>query len=58
LYHIYRKNNTVKNFQEFLENIFEPLFEATKNPKKHKTISIFLQQLVGFDSVDDESVNS
>lgn len=36
-------------------DIFEPLFEVTKDPKSHPELYIFLQRVIGFDSVDDES---
>lgn len=55
LYDVYRTNNLVENFQQILENIFLPLFEATNNPKSHPELFKFLQYVVGFDSVDDES---
>lgn len=42
--------------QTLLDNIFNPLFEATLDPQSHADIAHFLQQVVGFDSVDDESV--
>lgn len=38
-----------------LDNIFLPLFEATNNPKDHPNLHKFLQYVIGFDSVDDES---
>lgn len=56
LYSVYRKLGTVESFQTLLDNIFNPLFEATLDPQAHAHISHFLQQVVGFDSVDDESV--
>ena len=31
------------NFQEFLTNIFLPLFEVTNNPKSHPDLHMFLQ---------------
>lgn len=31
------------NFQEFLTNIFLPLFEVTNNPKSHPELHMFLQ---------------
>jgi len=55
LYDIYRANNCVENFQQILENLFEPLFEVTKNPESHPALHRFLQYVIGFDSVDDES---
>lgn len=36
-------------------DIFEPLFQVTKDPKSHPELYIFLQRVIGFDSVDDES---
>ena len=36
-------------------DIFQPLFEVTQNPKSHHELYIFLQRVIGFDSVDDES---
>ena len=43
------------NFQEMLQNIFGPVMDATLNPQKHPELSRFLENVVGFDSVDDES---
>jgi adenosine deaminase len=36
-------------------DVFQPLFEATKDPSSHPELHVFLQRIVGFDSVDDES---
>eukprot|EP01104_Vermistella_antarctica_P008694 TRINITY_DN2197_c0_g1_i2.p1 TRINITY_DN2197_c0_g1~~TRINITY_DN2197_c0_g1_i2.p1 ORF type:complete len:956 (+),score=186.56 TRINITY_DN2197_c0_g1_i2:237-3104(+) len=57
LYNIYRKSKVpgINSFQNILDNIFHPMFEATVNPHAHPKIHLFLQQVVGFDSVDDES---
>uniref|UniRef100_A0A8C9GG85 AMP deaminase n=1 Tax=Piliocolobus tephrosceles TaxID=591936 RepID=A0A8C9GG85_9PRIM len=55
LYHVYKKRNIISSFQEFLTNIFEPCFEAIKNPEQNQEIFSFLQQVVAWDSVDDES---
>lgn len=52
---IFKTNNIVTKFQEILDNIFLPLFEATNNPHKHPELHKFLQYVIGFDSVDDES---
>lgn len=35
--------------------MFRPLFEVTKDPASHPELHIFLQRVVGFDTVDDES---
>jgi len=55
LYDIYKANNCVEDFQQILVNLFEPLFEVTKDPKSHPALHRFLQYVIGFDSVDDES---
>ncbi len=67
LYSIYHETGAVKNFAELLRSkhilffetnrldVFEPLFEVTQNPSKYPKLHIFLQRVVGFDSVDDES---
>eukprot|EP00698_Gefionella_okellyi_P012839 TRINITY_DN3486_c0_g1_i3.p2 TRINITY_DN3486_c0_g1~~TRINITY_DN3486_c0_g1_i3.p2 ORF type:complete len:376 (+),score=99.06 TRINITY_DN3486_c0_g1_i3:1397-2524(+) len=36
-------------------DIFRPLFEVTQNPASHPKLHILLQQVIGFDCVDDES---
>ena len=36
-------------------DIFGPLFEVTKDPKSHPELHVFLQRVIGLDSVDDES---
>jgi AMP deaminase len=36
-------------------DVFQPLFEVTKDPSSHPELHVFLQRVVGFDSVDDES---
>lgn len=55
LYDVYRSNNLVKNFEQILDNIFQPLFAATNDPKAYPQLHAFLQYVSGFDSVDDES---
>ncbi|XP_052130606.1 AMP deaminase 2 [Frankliniella occidentalis] len=55
LYDIFKSNNLMKNFQEILNNIFKPLFEVTNDPNTHPALHKFLQYVIGFDSVDDES---
>ena len=54
LYHIYRKNGMLRNFAEFLENIFEPLISITKDPSRDPKLNAFLENVVGFDIVDGE----
>ncbi|KAI3654442.1 hypothetical protein MP228_001161 [Amoeboaphelidium protococcarum] len=55
LYNLYKDKNIVNNFEEMVVNIFKPLFEVTMDPKSHPQLHVFLQRVVGFDSVDDES---
>ncbi|PRP81669.1 AMP deaminase [Planoprotostelium fungivorum] len=58
LYGEFKKNGMVENMEQVLDShvdVFRPLFEATKDPKSHPKLSLFLQQVVGFDCVDDES---
>ncbi|XP_071447304.1 AMP deaminase 2 isoform X2 [Hetaerina americana] len=55
LYDIFKSNKLINNFQEILNNIFHPLFEVTNNPNSHPELHMFLQYVVGLDSVDDES---
>ncbi|ORX92910.1 AMP deaminase [Basidiobolus meristosporus CBS 931.73] len=55
LYNVYKSTNTVANFEQLIQNIFQPLFEVTMDPSSHPELHVFLQRVVGFDSVDDES---
>ena len=55
LYHIYISNGMVGSFQDMLDNFFRPLFEASASPTDHPKLARFLEEVVGFDSVDDES---
>ena len=55
LYDIYKKNGNVRSFLDIMKNVFEPLFEVSLNPRSHPKLYVFLQRVVGFDSVDDES---
>ncbi|PSS06584.1 hypothetical protein PHLCEN_2v3642 [Hermanssonia centrifuga] len=55
LYDIYKQSGSVKTFEDILHNIFRPLFEVTQNPATHPELHVFLQRVIGFDSVDDES---
>ena len=38
-----------------LPDVFRPLFEVTQNPQSHPELHVFLQRVIGFDTVDDES---
>jgi len=45
----------VADFGEYTSNLFRPLFEVTLDPSSHPALAAFLEHVVGFDSVDDES---
>ena len=71
LYDVYKENGSINNFEDivrskfmyrdenpkikFLVDVFKPLFEVTKDPSSHPKLHIFLQRVIGFDTVDDES---
>ena len=55
LYDVYKDTQGMKTFEEIIVNVFRPLFEATADPSSHPKLHIFLQRVIGFDSVDDES---
>ncbi|EPQ28490.1 uncharacterized protein PFL1_03793 [Pseudozyma flocculosa PF-1] len=55
LYDVYKANGTVDNFEQIIRNVFEPLFEVTQDPTSHPKLHVFLQRVIGFDLVDDES---
>jgi AMP deaminase len=55
LFDVYKSSNLMDNFQQIVVNLFQPLFEVTKNPASHPKLHIFLQRVIGFDTVDDES---
>jgi len=55
LYDVYKHSNLVKNFSEVIDNLFRPLFDVTIDPSSNPNLHTFLQYVIGFDSVDDES---
>eukprot|EP00744_Colponema_vietnamica_P002510 GILI01003918.1.p1 GENE.GILI01003918.1~~GILI01003918.1.p1 ORF type:complete len:709 (-),score=216.97 GILI01003918.1:1090-3216(-) len=55
LYQVYKKLGLINTFQDMIDNIFQPLFEVTRDPSSNPNLHRLLGQLVGFDSVDDES---
>lgn len=55
LYDVYKSTGLVDNFEQVIVNVFQPLFEVTADPSSHPKLHIFLQRVIGFDSVDDES---
>lgn len=42
-------------YSPYIRDVFGPLFEVTKHPASHPELHIFLQRVIGFDTVDDES---
>jgi len=55
IYDIISKSGKIKNFGEYLHNVFTPVLEASINPKDNPELAKFLEHVSGFDSVDDES---
>ncbi|KAL7717499.1 AMP deaminase [Entamoeba marina] len=55
-YHLTRNGRKGFTFEMYLDNIFLPLFQASNDPIKYKSLAEFLNVISGFDSVDDESV--
>ncbi|KAM0245344.1 hypothetical protein ACHAQJ_010585 [Trichoderma viride] len=55
LYDIYKASGLMDTFEQVIKNVFQPLFEVTKDPSSHPKLHVFLQRVIGFDSVDDES---
>ena len=55
LYAMYKATGTMDNFEAVIRNVFQPLFEVTQDPSSHPKLHVFLQRVIGFDSVDDES---
>ena len=42
---VYKANRLVDTYQDMLDNLFLPLFEATNNPKGHPELHMFLQHV-------------
>ncbi|THH16717.1 hypothetical protein EW146_g3968 [Bondarzewia mesenterica] len=60
LYDVYKQNGSVDTFEDIVRktsiiDVFNPLFEVTRDPSTHPELHVFLQRVVGFDTVDDES---
>jgi AMP deaminase len=49
------KAKSVTTFAEWLDNLFRPLFLATLHPEDYPEVYDLLLNIVGFDSIDDES---
>ncbi|KAJ2905077.1 AMP deaminase [Zalerion maritima] len=55
LYDVYKASKLMETYEQIVKNIFQPLFEVTQSPQRHPKLHVFLQRVIGFDSVDDES---
>ncbi|KZT73977.1 AMP deaminase [Daedalea quercina L-15889] len=55
LYDVYKQNGSIETFEDIVRNVFRPLFEVTHDPSSHPELHVFLQRVIGFDTVDDES---
>lgn len=49
------KKGVVKNFGEFLDHLFSPLWDISLHPAKDTKFHYFLTHVSGFDCVDEES---
>jgi AMP deaminase len=58
LYKMYKMNNSIDSFQDMLTNIFLPIFHCTLFPNQNPKLHQLLTLIVGFDTVDDESVRT
>lgn len=56
IYRIFKKIGKVENYAATLENFFLPLFKVTNDPESDPKLAKLLENLSGFDSVDDESL--
>ncbi|CUG91788.1 AMP deaminase, putative [Bodo saltans] len=55
IFQVYKKSGIVNSFAQLLENVFLPLWEVTLSPSKDPILARFLENISGFDSVDNES---
>lgn len=55
VFKIFRSQNVIGSFGQYLQNIFSPLWEASLHPSQHPTLHNFLKHVSGFDSVDNEA---
>lgn len=45
LYNVYKETGVIEDFQQMLDNIFEPLFEVTADPSTHPQLHVLLQHV-------------
>ncbi|KAL1873827.1 hypothetical protein VTK73DRAFT_711 [Phialemonium thermophilum] len=55
LYDVYKASGLMDSMEQVVRNLFQPLYEVTRDPSSHPKLHVFLQRVIGFDSVDDES---
>jgi AMP deaminase len=55
VYKVFRANNTISSFGQYIENIFKPLWEVSMEPHRYPRLHNFLEHVSGFDSVDNEA---
>lgn len=55
VFKVFRSQNVIGSFGQYLQNIFSPLWEASLHPSQHPTLHNFLKHVSGFDSVDNEA---
>jgi len=55
LFKVHKMKKDLDCFQDMLNNIFLPLFKVSIDPSSNPKLDMLLQQVVGFDVVDDRS---
>lgn len=55
LYDVYKATGLMESMEPVIKNVFEPLYKVTRDPSSNPKLHVFLQRVIGFDSVDDES---
>ena len=57
IYHKLKTNNSkIQSFQTMIDNFFDPIEKAILHPDQYPDVHRLLQSVLGFDSVDDETV--
>ena len=55
LYKVFRAQQVIGSFGQYLYNIFKPLWDVSMSPSKYPVLHNFLNHVSGFDSVDNEA---
>ena len=50
-----KREGFVSSFGEFIEHVFQPLWEVSLHPAQHSKFHYFLSHVSGFDTIDDET---